>query len=211
MGWFQAEGSSERGEVAAYGMWRSQPVPPSANPCTCFPTPQRPSPSMQMVKHGKEQDCQHLLIIAVFPNTVLGVCLFILNLIVRSWKRIHLTKKNETKNKSKTTSTKNLPRRHETYLSKNNDVVLQKVNKEKNQWHYIIEIQDKYRLWIPLNMNTVQKRVGKVGNIFYSQQCPSFHNKTCTHLVDLQNLQPHSPHLFQLMGATAAICNFMMW
>lgn len=59
--------------------------------------------------------------------------MFILNLLFKSWKRIHLTKKNETKNKSKTTSTKNLSRRHETYLSKNNDVVLQKVNKEKNQ------------------------------------------------------------------------------
>lgn len=92
-----------------------------------------------------------------------------------------------------------------------NDVVLQKVNKEENQWHYIIELQDKYRLRIPLNMNTVQKRGWKAGNIFYSQQSPSYHNKTCTHLVDLQNLQPHSPHLFQMMGATVAICNFMMW
>lgn len=175
-----------------------------------FPTAQRTSPSMQMVKHGKERDCQHLLTIAFFSNRVLGVCLFVYNLIFKSWKRIHPMKK-KMKHKSKTTSTKNLPRRHETYLSKNNDVVLQKVNKEENQWHYIIEIQDKYRLWIPLNMNTVQKREEKAGNIFYSQQSPSFHNKTCTHLGDLQNLQPCSPHLFQLMRATAAICNFMMW
>lgn len=85
--------------------------------------------------------------------------LFVFNLIFKSWKRISATK-NETKTKSKTT-TKNLPRRHETYLSKNNDVVLQKVNKEENQWHYIIETQDKYRVWIPLNMNTVQRRGGK--------------------------------------------------
>lgn len=51
---------------------------PSATPCMCFPTSQGPSPSMQMVKHGKEQDCQYLLTIAFFPNRVLGVCLFLI-------------------------------------------------------------------------------------------------------------------------------------
>lgn len=64
-------------------------------------------------------------------------------------------------------------------------------------------------------MNTTEhehsaEEKGKVGNIFYSQQTPSYHNKTCAHSVDLQNLWPRSLHLFQLMGATAAICNFMM-
>lgn len=203
MGWFQAAGSSERGEVAACGTWRSQPVPPTK--CQSLHVLHRDHPlPRRWWNRVRNRIADIYWLLRSFP-AVLWVCVFIFNLIFKSWKRIHLTK-NETKTKSKTT-TKNLPRRHETYLSKNNDVVLQKVNKEEIQWHYIIEIQDKCRL----NMNIVQKRGEKAGNIFYSQQSPSFHNKTWTHLVDLQNLQRHSPHLFQLMGTTAAICNFMMW
>lgn len=64
------------------------------------------SPSKQVVKHGKEWDCQHLLTITFFPKRVLGGCLFIFNLIFKSWKRIHPTKKNETKNQKQNNNRK---------------------------------------------------------------------------------------------------------
>lgn len=77
----------------------------------------------------------------VFVRGRFLVFLFGFNVIIKSCKRILPTKKRNKKSKQNKT-----PKGHETDLPKNNDVVLQKVNNEEDQWHYIRELQDKYSL-----------------------------------------------------------------